>query len=59
MPRADTIAIITHNMQQAARVSQRAPAIRPGRLVGQGNLRALFVLQRYQISQADITGRRG
>jgi len=54
-----TIVIITHNMQQAARVSQRVAVFHLGRLVEQGDASELFVTPRHEITQAYITGRFG
>ena len=54
-----TIVIITHNMQQAARVSQRVAVFHLGRLVEQGDANALFVSPQHEITQAYITGRFG
>ncbi|MDX2201937.1 MAG: phosphate ABC transporter ATP-binding protein PstB [Hyphomicrobiaceae bacterium] len=54
-----TIVIITHNMQQAARVSQRVAVFHLGRLVEEGNAAELFVTPRHEITQAYITGRFG
>ena len=54
-----TIVIITHNMQQAARVSQRVAVFHLGRLVEQGDASELFVSPQHEITQAYITGRFG
>jgi len=54
-----TIVIITHNMQQAARVSQRVAVFHLGRLVEQGDTSKLFVSPQHEITQAYITGRFG
>jgi phosphate transport system ATP-binding protein len=54
-----TIVIITHNMQQAARVSQRVAVFHLGRLVEQGDASELFVNPQHEITQAYITGRFG
>ena len=53
------IVIITHNMQQAARVSQRVAVFHLGRLVEQGDAEEVFVSPRHEISRAYITGRFG
>lgn len=58
--RADhTIVIITHNMQQAARVSQRVAVFHLGRLVEEGDTSEIFVRPKHDITQAYITGRFG
>jgi len=54
-----TIVIITHNMQQAARVSQRVAVFHLGRLVEQGDTSELFVSPKHEITKAYITGRLG
>lgn len=54
-----TIVIITHNMQQAARISQRVAVFHLGRLVEQGDASELFVNPQHEITQAYITGRFG
>lgn len=54
-----TIVIITHNMQQAARVSQRVAVFHLGRLVEQGDASELFVSPQHEITQAYMTGRFG
>jgi phosphate transport system ATP-binding protein len=54
-----TIVIITHNMQQAARVAQRVAVFHMGRLVEKGDASELFVSPKHEITQAYITGRFG
>lgn len=54
-----TIVIITHNMQQAARISQRVAVFHLGRLVEEGDAAELFVSPKHDITQAYITGRFG
>jgi len=54
-----TIVIITHNMQQAARVSQRVAVFHLGRLVEKGDAATIFVSPQHEITQAYITGRFG
>ena len=51
-----TIVIITHNMQQAARVSQRVAMFHLGRLVEQGDASDIFVRPQHEITQAYISG---
>ncbi len=54
-----TIVIITHNMQQAARVAQRVAVFHLGRLVEEGDASELFVTPKHDITRAYITGRFG
>lgn len=54
-----TIVIITHNMQQAARVAQRVAVFHLGRLVEQGEASEVLVSPKHEITQAYITGRFG
>lgn len=54
-----TIVIITHNMQQAARVSQRVAVFHLGRLVEEGDATEIFITPKHDITQAYITGRFG
>ncbi len=54
-----TIVIITHSMQQAARVSQGVAVFHLGRLVEEGDAAEIFVTPRHEITQAYITGRFG
>ncbi len=54
-----TIVIITHNMQQAARVAQRVAMFHLGRLVEEGDTEAVFVNPRHDVTKAYITGRFG
>jgi phosphate transport system ATP-binding protein len=54
-----TIVIITHNMQQAARVSQRVAVLHLGRLVEEGDAEDIFIRPRHDITQAYLTGRFG
>ena len=53
------IAIVTHNMQQAARVSQRTAFFHLGELVEQGKTSEIFTNPREQRTQDYITGRYG
>lgn len=53
------IAIVTHNMQQAARVSQRTAFFHLGELVEYGKTSELFTNPREQRTQDYITGRYG
>jgi phosphate transport system ATP-binding protein len=54
-----TIAIVTHNMQQAARVSQRTAFMYLGELVEFGDTRTLFTNPTDSRTQDYITGRFG
>ena len=51
------VVIITHNMQQAARVAQRVAVFHLGRLVEEGDTQQVFHDPRHQISQAYVRGR--
>jgi phosphate transport system ATP-binding protein len=54
-----TIAIVTHNMQQAARVSDYTAFLYLGKLIEFGETRELFVAPREKRTQDYITGRFG
>jgi phosphate transport system ATP-binding protein len=54
-----TIAIVTHSMQQAARVSQRTAYFHLGRLVEVGPTRQIFRNPEHQLTVDYITGRFG
>ena len=54
-----TIVIVTHNMQQAARVSQRTAFFHLGELVEYGKTSEIFTNPREQRTQDYITGRYG
>ena len=54
-----SIAIVTHNMQQAARVSQRTAFFHLGELVEYGKTSEIFTNPRQQRTQDYITGRYG
>jgi phosphate transport system ATP-binding protein len=54
-----TIAIVTHNMQQAARVSQRTAFFHLGKLIEVGPTDQMFTKPREQMTQDYITGRFG
>ena len=53
------IAIVTHNMQQAARVSQRTAFFHLGELIELGKTKDMFTNPREQRTQDYITGRYG
>lgn len=54
-----TIAIVTHSMQQAARVSARTAYFHLGRLVEIGRTDDIFTTPRHQLTEEYITGRFG
>ena len=54
-----TIVIVTHSMQQAARVSQYTAMFHMGRLVEVGETDQIFTSPREQRTQDYITGRVG
>jgi phosphate transport system ATP-binding protein len=54
-----TIVIVTHNMQQAARVSDRTAFLLNGELVEVDETRTLFTSPRQTLTEDYITGRFG
>lgn len=54
-----TIAIVTHSMQQAARVSQRTAYFHLGKLLEIGDTNLIFTTPRHPLTEAYITGRFG
>jgi phosphate transport system ATP-binding protein len=54
-----TIIIVTHNLQQAARVSDRTAFFFVGKLVEESETRQLFTSPREERTEAYITGRFG
>ena len=54
-----TVVIVTHNMQQAARVSDRTAFLLAGELIEFGSTRELFTAPRDQRTESYITGRFG
>ncbi len=54
-----TIIIVTHSMQQAARVSQKTAFFHLGDLVEQGDTEQIFTAPRDERTQAYVTGRIG
>jgi phosphate transport system ATP-binding protein len=56
---AYTIVVVTHNMQQAARISDRTAFMLGGELVEYDDTRALFTRPRQKITEDYITGRFG
>ena len=53
------IAIVTHSMQQAARVSQRTAFFHLGDLIEIGPTKQIFLTPMHQLTQDYITGRFG
>lgn len=54
-----TIAIVTHSMQQAARVSQRTAYFHLGKLIEVGGTKEIFTVPKHQLTENYITGRFG
>jgi phosphate transport system ATP-binding protein len=54
-----TIVVVTHNMQQAARISDRTAFLMQGRLVEVGDTRRLFTNPKEKLTEDYITGRFG
>lgn len=54
-----TIAIVTHSMQQAARVSQRTAYFHLGRLIELGDTKKIFTNPSHELTENYITGRFG
>ena len=54
-----SICIVTHSMQQAARVSQRTAYFHLGDLIEIGKTDDLFIKPRHQLTEDYITGRFG
>ncbi len=54
-----SIAIVTHSMQQAARVSQRTAYFHLGKLVEVGDTDTIFTNPRHELTENYITGRFG
>jgi phosphate transport system ATP-binding protein len=54
-----TLLVVTHNMQQAARVSDRTAFMLSGELVEYGPTAALFTNPREKLTEEYITGRFG
>jgi len=53
------IAIVTHSMQQAARVSQRTAYFHLGKLVEVGKTNDIFTNPQHELTENYITGRFG
>jgi phosphate transport system ATP-binding protein len=54
-----TIAIVTHSMQQAARVSERTAYFHLGKLIEVGNTKEVFTMPKHELTENYITGRFG
>lgn len=54
-----TIAIVTHSMQQAARVSQRTAYFHLGKLIEVGDTKSVFTNPKHELTENYITGRFG
>lgn len=54
-----TIAIVTHSMQQAARVSERTAYFHLGKLIEVGNTKEIFTVPKHELTENYITGRFG
>jgi phosphate transport system ATP-binding protein len=54
-----TIAIVTHSMQQAARVSQRTAYFHLGRIIEVGETSQIFTNPQHELTENYITGRFG
>ncbi len=54
-----TIAIVTHSMQQAARVSQRTAYFHLGKLIEVGDTKEIFTMPAHELTENYITGRFG
>jgi phosphate transport system ATP-binding protein len=54
-----TIAIVTHSMQQAARVSQRTAYFHLGKLIEVGDTKKIFTTPEHELTENYITGRFG
>jgi phosphate transport system ATP-binding protein len=54
-----TIAIVTHSMQQAARVSDRTAYFHLGKLIEVGKTKDVFTMPKHELTENYITGRFG
>jgi phosphate transport system ATP-binding protein len=54
-----TVVVVTHNLQQAARIADRTAFLLGGRLVEAGPSDALFTAPRDARTEAYVTGRYG
>jgi len=53
------IAIVTHSMQQAARVSERTAYFHLGKLIEVGDTKEVFTMPKHELTENYITGRFG
>ena len=54
-----TIVVVTHSMQQAARVSDRTAYFHLGKLIEVGKTEDIFVNPKHELTQNYLTGRFG
>ena len=54
-----TVVIVTHNMQQAARVSDQTAFFFEGRLIESGNTESIFTKPKIKQTEDYVTGRFG
>jgi len=54
-----TIVIVTHSMQQAARVSERTAYFHLGKLIEVGSTKEIFTMPKHELTENYITGRFG
>lgn len=59
LKREYTIVVVTHSMQQAARVSDRTAYFHLGKLIEVGNTEEIFVNPKHELTQNYLTGRFG
>jgi phosphate transport system ATP-binding protein len=59
LKRAYTIVVVTHNMQQAARISDLTAFLLSGELIEIGETKQLFTRPQVKITEDYITGRFG
>ncbi|WP_434148512.1 hypothetical protein ACR2R6_14750 [Methylocaldum gracile subsp. desertum] len=59
MKRQFTLVIVTHSLQQAARVSERIGFFRPGRSIEVGETAEVLTHPRHPLTKSYITGRIG
>ena len=53
------IVIVTHSMQQAARVSKRTAYFHLGKLIEVGDTKQVFTMPKHELTENYITGRFG
>jgi len=54
-----TVIIVTHNMQQAARISQQTAFVLNGELVESGPTAEMFIAAKDERTEAYLTGKMG